>query len=257
MLSVTLEKTNFPYSYQEELKQLRTNIEFSGTDKKVILITSAYANEGKSTLSLELARSFAELGKNVLLLDADMRLSELANKRVGNNPPPKGLSHLLSGQAPLEHVLYKTNTPRLYTIFAGRVPPNPSELLSNTKMSNLIEWSREYFDIVLIDTPPIKVVTDASVVAPLTDGAIMLIKANKVSRKDAQTALKQFDRVNCPILGVVLNQVKQNSTTYKKRGYGYGYYRKSSQSSGRSGSGNGSGSSSAAKGNKTGAGEAK
>lgn len=231
MLSVNFEKSIFPYSYTEELKQLRTNIEFSGSDKKVIVITSTYANEGKSTLSLELAKSFAELGKNVLLLDADMRLSELADKRVGNNPAPKGLSHLLSGQATLEQVLFKTDIPRLYTIFAGRVPPNPSELLANSKMGNLIEWSREYFDLVLIDTPPIKVVADASVVAPLSDGAIMLIKANKVSRKDAQTALKQFERVHCPILGIVLNQVKQNSSVYKKRGYGYGYgyYRKASQ----------------------------
>ena len=238
MLSVTFKKSNFPYSYTEEIKQLRTNIEFSGSDKKVIVITSTYANEGKSTLSLELAKSFAELGKNVLLIDADMRSSELAEKRVSNAATQtqlKGLSHLLSGQTTLEQVLVKTDIPHFYTIFSGRVPPNPSELLSNSKMSNLLEWSREQFDIVLIDTPPIKIVADASVVAPLSDGAIMVIKANKVSRKDAQTALKQFDRVNCPILGIVLNQVKQSSSEYKKRGYGYygkyGKYAKSNNAS--------------------------
>lgn len=228
MLNVSLEKINLPYSFTEELKQLRTNIEFSGKDKQVILVTSTLANEGKSTLVLELARSFAELGKNVLLIDADMRLSELAEKRVGTSTAPKGLSHFLSGQIDIENVLYKTETPHLYTIFAGRVPPNPAELLANSMMASLVTWAKSNFDLVLIDCPPIKLVADASVIAPLSDGAIMVVKANIISRKDAQSAIKKLELTKCPILGVVLNQVNQSSRGYKKGKYSYEYYRKPS-----------------------------
>lgn len=226
MLSIDLGKIEYPYAYSEELKQLRTNIEFSGSDKKVILMTSAYSQEGKSTLCLDLCRSFAELGKSVLLIDADMRLSTLANKRQAGSPVPKGLSHLLSGQTAMDNVLYQTNTPHFYTIFAGRVPPNPTELLSNKKMSSLISWARANFDIIFIDCPPIRIVADASVIAPLADGALVVIKSNIVSRKAALDVIKQLQRVNCPILGVVLSQSKN----HKKRGSGY-YYSKNNKKS--------------------------
>lgn len=230
MLEVGFERKDLPYAYTEELKQLRTNIEFSGSDKKVFLITSAFANEGKSTLSLELCKSFAELGKNVLLIDADMRLSNLASKRVGKTPPPKGLSHLLSGQAAMDQVLYQTDTPHFYTIFAGRVPPNPAELLSNKKTKMLIDWARANFDIVIVDCPPIKLVADASIIAPLTDGALIVLKASSVPRRTALDVVKQFKMINCPIIGIVLNQVKQSSKYYKKNGYtDYYYYDKSSK----------------------------
>lgn len=223
MINVTLQKNNYPYTFTEELKQLRTNIIFSGQEKKVILITSSYADEGKSTLAIELSRAFAELGKNVLLIDADMRLSNMASKRISADQTPLGLSHLLSGQVSLESILCKTDTPHLYTIFAGRFPPNPSELLTNRKMSTLISWARDNFDFIFIDCPPISVVTDASVIAPLSDGALFIVKAEKVPRKIALNALKQLKLVNCPILGVVLNQVKHSRSSYKKRGYGYYY----------------------------------
>lgn len=223
MINVTLQKNNYPYTFTEELKQLRTNIIFSGEEKKVILITSSYAGEGKSTLALELSRAFAELGKNVLLIDADMRLSNLASKRTSADQTPLGLSHLLSGQVSLEHILCKTDTPHLYTIFSGRFPPNPSELLANRKMSTLMSWARDNFDFIFIDCPPISVVTDAAVIAPITDGALFVVKAEKVPKKIAADALKLLKNANCPILGVVLNQVKHSRSAYKKRGYGYYY----------------------------------
>ncbi|MCQ2467824.1 MAG: CpsD/CapB family tyrosine-protein kinase [Clostridia bacterium] len=225
MLNVGLEKINFPYAYTEELKQLRTNIEFAGSDKKVFLITSAFANEGKSTLALELSRSFAELGKNTLLIDADMRLSNLASKRTGKSPAPKGLSHLLSGQVAMDQVLHQTETNHMYVIFSGRVPPNPAELLANKKMKMLIDWARANFDYIFIDCPPIKLVADTSIIATHADASLVVIKSEAVPRKIAQDVIKQLEMAHCPIVGVVLNQVKQKRKYYKN-GYN-SYYGKS------------------------------
>ena len=130
MQDVVLKGMMMDYRSSEAYKTLRTNIEFSGADKKVIVLTSCTAGEGKSTVSLAVAASLAEGGKKVLFIDADLRKSVLAGRhRIGKNI--KGLSHFLSGQAKFEDVLVKTSEPRLYAIFAGIIPPNPAELLES------------------------------------------------------------------------------------------------------------------------------
>lgn len=229
MPSISFKQSEFPYSFTEEIKQLRTNIEYSGANTKVISLTSSTENEGKSTISYELCRSFAELGKRVLLIDADMRKSVLHTKIMPGQQKPRGLSYFLSGQSELANVLCSTDLPNFYCILAGRIPPNPSELLSSQRMKALIDWARERFDYVFFDCPPINLVVDASIVVSNSDGAIVVVKANSVHRREAQAVIKTIERTECPVIGVVLNQIKTNTKGYYKKygyygkGYGYGH----------------------------------
>lgn len=225
MQVVRFKKKDLPQAFTEEIKQIRTNIEYSGSNNRVIMLTSSIAGEGKSSITFQIACSFAELGKRVLLIDADLRKSELHTKIDG--PKPRGLSFFLSGQSELENVLCKVeNIPNLYTIIAGRVPPNPSELLSNNNMKTFMEWARKHFDYIFLDCPPITLVTDASILASYADASIFVVKSKSIPRRLAQDAIKQLERVECPIIGVVLNQHSAKSNGYKKYGYGYGYYEK-------------------------------
>ena len=221
MLKITFENKKTTYAFEEEIKQLRTNLEFTGVDKKVILLTSSVASEGKSTISFELAKSLAQLGKNTLLLDADMRMSNLVKDRV-SGPAPKGLSQFLSGQCKIDEVVLETNISNLFVITSGRVPPNPSELLASSTMGKLMRWLKINFDYVIIDCPPLKPVSDASVIAQYTDGAILVVKSDHTSRKIAAESVRKLQQINCPIWGVVINQAQQSKKYYRK--YGYGYY---------------------------------
>lgn len=221
MQKIILENKKLTYAFEEEIKQLRTNLEFTGIDRKVILMTSSITSEGKSTLSLELAKSLAQLGKNTLFLDADMRMSSLVKTRVAGIPP-KGLSQLLSGQCKIDEIVLESNTPNLFVITSGRIPPNPSELLASSMMSKLIKWARNNFDYVIIDCPPLKPVSDSSIIAPYTDGAVLVVKAGFTSRKLAAESVRKLQQINCPILGVVINQVQQSKKIARK--YGYDYY---------------------------------
>lgn len=221
MQKIIFENKKITYAFEEEIKQLRTNLEFTGVDKKVILMTSAVASEGKSTVSFELAKSLAQLGKNTLLLDADMRMSNLVKDRV-SGPAPKGLSQFLSGQCKIEEVVFESNITNLFVITAGRVPPNPSELLASSTMGKLMRWLKINFDYVIIDCPPLKPVSDTSVIAQYADGALLVIKSDNTSRKIAAESVRKLQQINCPIWGVVINQTQQSKKYYRK--YGYGYY---------------------------------
>lgn len=248
MERIEINKREMPYDVNEAMKLLRTNLQFCGKDKKVIMITSTLADEGKSTVAVNLCRSLAQLGSRVILVDADMRKSVMADrfgKRDRNQP---GLSHLLSARNGLEDVLLETDAENLNMILAGRVPPNPAELLSNSRMQKLIEILREEYDYVIVDCPPINLVVDAAIVAPLCDGIVMVVSSGNVPYRLAQGALDQLQATGCPILGAVLNMADQkNDKYYYRKGYyrnsyyrkGYykkyygGYYGKKSQKSRR------------------------
>lgn len=231
MALIELTRSELPYEINEEMKNLRTNIQFCGDDKQVILLTSTFSGEGKSTIALDLCRSMTELGMRVLLIDADMRKSVL-KKKVNGPVPKRGLSHYLSGQCGLDELIYKTTTDNLSVIFSGEVPPNPSELLSNQRFEELIQVVREYFDYVFVDCPPVGMVVDAAVVAPLCDGSILLIEAGEVKYRAAQDMVARMKTTGCPILGAILNKVdrkkqgKYYGKYYGKKYYGkyYGYY---------------------------------
>lgn len=216
-----------PYAINEEIKTLRTNIQFSGSDKKVILLTSAQANEGKSTIGLYLALAFAQLGKKVMLFDADLRKSVLQEKYVKNPEVIEGgLSHYLCGQADFSKICYCVENQKFYIAFAGVTPPNPTELLSSKMMANAIESARQVFDYVIVDTAPVGMVIDAAVLAPYCDGAVIVLDAGRVKYKVAQNVVKAFKNTGTPVLGVVMNKVGE-SHNGKYYGYGkYGYYRK-------------------------------
>lgn len=207
------------YRTNESFKSLRTNIEFSGEDNKVIAITSCTSSEGKSTTSLSLAISLAEAGKKVLFIDADLRRSALVG-RCHVTQEVKGLSHFLSGQGELGEVLCKTNERGLGIIFAGPVPPNPAELLGSKKFEVLLKEARTIYDYVIIDTPPLGSVIDSAIVATVSDAAVFVIAANTISYKFARDVKEQLEKSNCKILGVVLNKVDMKQNKYYGKYYG-------------------------------------
>lgn len=220
MQTVRLEKIKKQsYAWQESLRALRTNLQFCGDDKKVILFTSAMPDEGKSTVVVELARSLTESGKKVLVIDTDMRKSVLAGRlRVKvNKGELLGLSHYLSGQRPAGEVLYGTDVSGLFMVFAGPTVPNPTEILEKEYFQRLIEFGRETFDYVLIDTAPLGAAIDAALIAKKCDGAVLVVEQKRAGRQLLQGVIRQLELSEVKILGVVLNKVKKGF-------YGYGSY---------------------------------
>ena len=213
-ITFTTNKKAQHYAVKESFKTIRANLLFCSNKIKTILITSCRAHEGKTTSCIEIAASLAEIGKKVLLIDADLRKSSLL-RRMQDAPESdmKGLSQFLSGQATLDDVLYTTQAPNLHVIFGGQCPPNPSELLGSPMVSELIEQVKEQYDYVLFDTAPIGLVIDAAMLAPYCDGAIFLISVDETSAKFAIEAKEQLEKTGCHIIGVILNEAKQNQNS--------------------------------------------
>ena len=225
MNNVNLEKLQkLDFRLNEAYKILRTNIEFCGDDIKTIVITSCMANEGKSNVSLNLARSMAEAGKKVVFVDADLRKSVIAGRYKASRAV-NGLSNYLCGQCRREDILYKTNVDNMSMIFSGPVPPNPAELIGNQYFQELLVQIRDENDYVIIDTPPLGSVIDSAIAAKVCDGIIMVIAANEISYKFAQKVKSQIDKTGCRILGVVLNKVGVGSKGYYGKYYSR-YYSK-------------------------------
>lgn len=206
------------YLTSENFKILRTNILFCGADIKVIVLTSSRENEGKSTISAELAKSFAEAGKKTLLLDADMRKSILLRRNLASQNF-YGLSELLSGQVGIEKVLYNTQNPYFDAIFSGHFPPNPVELLGGERFKQLIESARSVYNYVLIDSPPLGTVIDAAVIAAHCDGAAIVVTPGKITVKEVAEIKDQLIKSGCKILGAILNDIESKRTKYYKKYY--------------------------------------
>lgn len=211
------------YFYEEAMKTLRTNVQFGGRGIQTIVLTSCFPNEGKSDIVMQLAREFGNMGKKVLLLDADIRKSSLAS-RYQVQKTVKGLSQYLSGQATIPAIFYQTNFQNVDIIFSGPSAPNPSELLEDEAFAELLLEMKRHYDYILIDTPPINGLIDAAVIAKQCDGAILVIESELVSYKVAQKAKEQLEKTGCRLLGVVLNKVDQEQDKYYSK-YGY-YYKK-------------------------------
>lgn len=231
------ETKKLDYSAREAFKSLRTNFLFCGDEFKTIIITSSVKNEGKSTISIELAKSLAVADKKVLLIDADLRKSVYATAYTTNTQEVVGLSEFLSGQTNYEQILYSTQFENLSLIFAGAVPPNPVELLGSTKFEELVKQKRKEYDYVIIDAAPLGAVIDAAAMAAFCDGAIMVIAANEIRTRLAQDVKEQLEKSNCKVLGAILNRIPMKSGSYydtyyrkyygrSKNGakYGYGHY---------------------------------
>lgn len=224
MLQVSLERIKgLDFRSNEAYKALRTNIQFSGNDVKLICFTSCLPNEGKSSVSFNLAVSFAESGKKVVFIDADLRRSIV----VGRYKPDQavlGLTHFLSGQNILDEVLYESNIDNLDIIFTGPISPNPSELLGSDLFVELMKMLREEYDYVIIDTPPLGSVIDSAIVAKYCDGVILVIEAKATSYKFALKVKKQLEQGNSRLLGAVLNKVEMNNKHYWYYGRKYKKY---------------------------------
>ena len=209
------------YYYEEAIKTLRTNIQFSGRDIKTIMCTSCFPNEGKSDTLIQLAKEIGKAGKKVLLIDADIRKSTFI-RRYHVRQAVKGLSQYLSGQVEQLGIYYSTNFENMDMIFAGPMAPNPSELLEERAFDELLATARQVYDYVLIDTPPVLEITDASIVARKCDGAVLVIESGRVKYRDAQKAQEQLKKSGCSILGAVLNKVQVRKDKYYSSYYGYG-----------------------------------
>lgn len=205
---------NTNFTIQEAYKRLRTNIRFCIRDQKCkkFCLTSGYAGEGKSITLLNLAISIAQTGKKVLLIDADLRRPAVARLLVEKASP--GLSEVLAGELDPLDAIRPEAYPNLDILFSGEIPPNPSEILSSERMQELIETSAERYDYILVDTPPVNVVTDACVVANLLDGVLLLVRQDR-SRKDAvRQAVSNLQLTGANILGYILNGVTSEDSKY-------------------------------------------
>lgn len=209
------------YFYDEASKKLRTNIRFIGTGVKTVVVTSCYPNEGKSDILFQLSIELGNMGKRVLILDADIRKSTYAG-RYQVDRPVHGLSEYLSGQCDAAEMLYTTNYPGVDIIFAGPSAPNPSELLEQEAFGALVHVMRERYDYVFVDTPPVGSMADAAIAARQCDGALFVIECDRVSRRVAMKAIDQITASGCRILGAVLNKVDMKSDRYYSE---YGTYR--------------------------------
>lgn len=211
------------YFYEEAIKTLRTNIQFTGKNVKTIMFTSCFPNEGKSDVTFQLCQEIGNMGKRVLLIDADIRKSAYVS-RYRIKQKVNGLSQYLSGQLAKEFLIYQTNFLNVDIIFAGPMAPNPSELLEEEAFRELLAEVRGYYDYIIIDTPSVGSVIDAAIIAKESDGAVLVIESERVSYKVAQKSMEQLEKTGCKILGAVLNKVNIEKNKY----YGkYDYYYKS------------------------------
>lgn len=218
MKKVDIEFQQYSYGTREALKTLRTNIQFCGDDKQVILLTSCLPGEGKSSNAADLARTFAELNKAVLLIDADMRKSVMAS-RLQARGADKGLSHFLSGQCALAEAVVATDIPKLHLLLAGPLVPNPTELLDTDRFRTMLESFRKVYDYIIIDSPPLGLVVDSAIIARECDGVVLVVESSKTKYRLAQDVKINLEKSGCPVLGVILNKVERK----KHKGY-YGKY---------------------------------
>lgn len=201
----------------EQYRNIRTNILYSSIDEEVrsILVTSSGPGEGKSTTAANLAIVFAQQGKTVLLVDADLRKPTVHYTFNLNNTA--GLTSILTNQMELMEAIHQYDEKNLYILPSGPVPPNPSELLGSRAMNHFLDKALEEFDIVLFDTPPVLAVTDAQVLANLCHGSILVVSSGKADKEAVVKTKEQLASSTGKILGVVLNNKKAD----KKGDYYY------------------------------------
>ncbi|OAZ68636.1 Non-specific protein-tyrosine kinase [Bacillus siamensis] len=193
----------------EQYRTIRTNIEFSSVDTEVksLLITSAGPEEGKSTTAANLAVVFAQQGKKVLLIDADLRKPTVHFTFKLDNGT--GLTSLLLQQIPFQKAVLRAKEANLDILTSGPIPPNPAELLSTGAMRDLLSEASAVYDKVILDTPPVLAVADTKILGSYTDGAIMVISSGKTDKEKATKAKEALDYCPCKLLGAVMNGKKQ------------------------------------------------
>ena len=212
----------------EVFRTLRTNIQFMNTNNKLktLLITSTLPNEGKSWVTANLAITFAQAGKRVILIDADMRKGR--QYHIFEVSPRPGLSNYLSGfdtntgeeiSGDLANYIQETEIPNLYIISAGNIPPNPSELLISTKMINLIDRLKELCDLIIIDGTPCELVTDSIILSRIVDSTVIVTEHKQTKKDDLQKIVTNIQNVGGKIAGIVLNKIPVSAKKYEQSYY--------------------------------------
>ena len=223
----TLHK-NLEFTATEQYKLLRTNLDFTvpeGTKCPVIGVTSSTRGEGKSTTSINLSYVLAEKGSKVLLIDGDLRIPSIAKKMELKSTP--GLTDLLMGKSIQLETLKSSMMDSWYVLPSGDIPPNPSELLGSKRMEAVLETLRNEFDYIIIDLPPVNIVSDALSISSLITGLIIVIREEFTEKKELERCFRQLKLSNVNVLGCVMNEAKSGSGSYRKyRRYRYyRYYR--------------------------------
>ncbi|MBL0225428.1 MAG: polysaccharide biosynthesis tyrosine autokinase [Geobacteraceae bacterium] len=225
-------------SISEAFRGLRTAIHFSSVnrDTKVIMITSSFPGEGKSTIAANLGLTFAQAGNRVILIDCDLRRPSLNTLFKHSRTP--GITEVLAGDIPLDAALHTTGIENISLLSAGTIPPNPAELLGSESMRNLLGLLRETYDIVIIDAPPVIPVTDAPLLSSFTDMVVVVIEAGRIPVAAAKRMQELLTSVQAPVAGFVINDRTAlfadtygyygkgyyGQGTYGRRYYGYSYY---------------------------------
>lgn len=211
---------DFPFIVTESFKIARTNLMFAlaSSDKKPVFFTSANQGEGKSTICVNTANSFASMGSKVLLIDADLRRPTVHKYFKLKNT--KGLSSVLGYFNKVHDCINQNAMPNLDVMTSGPLPPNPAELLSSKAMSDLLTALSDYYDYIFIDTPPVNVVTDSQLINPNCAGCIFVVRRNVTKHNDISEALRRIKLANGNILGFMtinpdLNKGKKYHYRYK------------------------------------------
>lgn len=214
-----------PFAYVEAYKALRTNLNFlSGSgDVHAFVVTSTVPEEAKSNVSVNLALALTESGKKVVLVDCDLR-KPVPHRYLKAGHNLKGVSNVLSRQVALSDALVELrDIPNLTFLPAGTTPPNPSELLSQPQMQEMVNTLRGSYDFVILDAPPISMVTDAAVIGRIVDGALFVVRSKYASTDAVKTALEKLQDAGVKVLGAVLTRYDAKKSL-KRSDYGYGYY---------------------------------
>ena len=223
-LELAQQKLNSLKKAEEYYNALRTNIQLSGNNLKVIAVTSVDPSEGKSTTSTNIAWAFARAGYKTLLIDADIRNSVMSGV-FKSREKITGLTAYLAGTQDLSHGLCETDVENLFVVQSGAVSPNPTALLQSANFERMIETLRKYFDYIIVDTAPIGVVIDAAIIVQKCDASVLVAEAGVAKRREVQKAKSQLEHTGKPFLGVVLNKFDVQREKYGSYG-GYGNYEK-------------------------------
>jgi capsular exopolysaccharide synthesis family protein len=217
----------------EDYRTIRTSILLSYPEKppKTIAFSSALAQEGKTATAVNMAVSFAQLKDRVLVIETDLRKPRL--QRIFKLKNVNGISTYLTGKVPLKEIIYKTFIENIWLVPSGPLPPNPAELLSSGKIKDMLKEMNQFFDIVLLDSPPVLAVIDSVIISSIVDATVIVVRAGKTRRKPFLSAIEELVRARAKLIGVIFNGVnlEKEGSYYSKyhRYYKYGLYGKEEQ----------------------------
>lgn len=211
----------FPFAAKEAYNSLRTNLLYalSPTNGKIVAVTSSNAGEGKSTVSINLALTMAAAKVKILLIDADLRRPSIHKKLKIDNST--GLSRFIVGFETMSDALKREVFPNLDVMTSGPVPPNPSELLGSENMRIFLQKASDYYDYIIIDTPPVNIVTDVAVMADCISGVLLVTSYGNTTFEDVKKANITLEKVNAKLLGMVVAGVENKKSIYKKDSSSY------------------------------------